>query len=108
MAKRTVPKKVTQSINSYLDILKKDRLPIERVFLFGSYARGRQHAWSDIDLCVVSPRFRDWWEAMRYLWLKKDAKKNIDIEPVGFNPKDFNDNISLAQEIRKHGIEIKV
>ena len=31
---------------------------VERVFLYGSYAKGKQRDDSDIDLVVISPDFR--------------------------------------------------
>jgi predicted nucleotidyltransferase len=32
-------------------------LTVEAVILYGSYARGTAHEWSDIDLAVISPDF---------------------------------------------------
>jgi len=110
MARKAIPKKVKQEINNYLTTLKKDKLPIEKALLFGSYATGKQHKWSDIDLCIVSPQFKDSWDGFTYLILKREIHDvRYAIEPHGFNPRDFNDKYSsLAQEIKKTGIEIKV
>ena len=33
------------------------RVPVDGVYLFGSYAKGTADEWSDIDLAVVSPEF---------------------------------------------------
>ena len=33
-------------------------IPIKKMILFGSYATGKTHRWSDIDLIVVSNKFR--------------------------------------------------
>lgn len=108
MAKKRIPKKVEKEIERYLGILKEDSLPINKVFLFGSFARGLQHKWSDIDLCVISPKFKDSFEASQYLWKKRKIFDiNYTIEPVGFSMKDFNDKYnSLASEIKKTGIEV--
>jgi len=110
MVRKKIPKKVEKEIGRYLDILEKDGLPIKKVFLFGSFARGAQHKWSDIDLCVVSPKFKNSFDASQYLWQKRkifDIKYTI--EPVGFTLKDFNDKYdSLANEIRRTGIEIEI
>lgn len=108
MAKKRIPKKVEQEIKEYVKVLKKDKLPIKKVYLYGSYAKGSQHKWSDIDLCIISSNFNDPWKALRYLWKKRTISDvRYTIEPVGFNPRDFN-NSSLANEIKKHGIEMKV
>lgn len=108
MVKKRVPKTVEKKIKEYINILRQDKLPISRVVLFGSYAKGKQRRWSDIDLCVVSPKFKNPFLAMQYLWLKRPSDTGLTIEPIGFTPQDFRDNTSLTWEIKKTGIEIKV
>lgn len=107
MAKK-IPKKINTAISQYITILKTDKLPIEQVFLFGSYAKGKQNKWSDIDLCVISPKFKDTWQAMQYLWSKRVFSKDAMIEPIGFSVKDFRENSTLTNEIKQTGIEIKI
>ncbi len=106
MARTRVPKKVLNSIAEYIDVLKKDRLPIENVYLFGSFAKGKQHRWSDIDLCIISKKFNDPWKATQYLWSKRVRDNGLTIEPVGFSKKDFLMNSPLTSEIKKTGIEV--
>lgn len=108
MAKRKISKKVEKEIKDYVEVLKKDNLPINKVILFGSYAKGTQHEWSDIDLCVISPKFKNAWKALGYLWQKRIKDTGLTIEPMGFSPKDFEDEDSLIHEIKKTGIEIKL
>lgn len=109
MVKKAIPKKVTEEIEKYVRVLKEDNLPISKVVLFGSYAKGTQKKWSDIDLCIVSPKFKNAYSAMQYLWLKRKIRDvDYTIEPVGFSPADFSDKYdSLIQEIKKTGIQIK-
>lgn len=40
-----------------IQILNRNNLPVEKMFLFGSFASGRAHVDSDIDLAIVSNRF---------------------------------------------------
>lgn len=110
MAKRKVPKKVKEKIDEYVKVLKDDKLPIKKVVLFGSYARGTQNKWSDVDLCIVSSKFKNPFDAMQYLSLKTIFDMKYTIEPVGFSPKDFKDDCtsSLICEIKKNGVEIPV
>lgn len=98
------------AIRQYVATLKADQLPIQRVLLYGSYAKGRQHKWSDIDVCIISPKFKDSLHAMQYLWSKRNFNPNATIEPVGFNPKDFRDEneTSLTREIKQHAVEMRV
>lgn len=107
MAKKPIPKKVIKEINKFLEILKEDKLPMDKVILYGSYAKGNPRRWSDIDLCVVSPKFKDAWGAMEYLWKRRKIfDVNYTIEPIGFSPKDFRESSSLINEIKKTGIVI--
>ena len=36
----------------------KDHNKIEKMYLFGSMATGKTHKWSDVDLIIVSKKFR--------------------------------------------------
>lgn len=109
MAKKTIPKKIEKEIFEYIANLKKDRLLIKKVILFGSYAKGKPHKWSDIDICVISPQFKNAWSATGYLWSKRQISDiRYAIEPVGFSPKDYQEGSSLINEIKQTGIEIKI
>ena len=108
MAKKRIQKKVEKKIKDYVDVLKQDNLPIKKVILFGSYAKGTQHKWSDLDVCVVSPKFHNFFNDMQYLLIKRIDATSPHIEPVGLNPKDFHETSFLVEEIKRHGIEVKV
>lgn len=94
---------------NYIDFLiKEDGLPVEQALLFGSHAKNKAHKHSDVDLCIVSPKFKDYFEAMQYLFKKR---RSIDvsygIEPVGYSPEDFaEDENPFVWEIKKTGISI--
>lgn len=82
-------------------------MPLSAVYVFGSYAKGSQHKWSDIDVCVVSPKFKNSFEALQLLWKKRPRNFNLTIEPVGFSPQEFkNEEIPLIHEIKKFGVKI--
>lgn len=107
MAKKRVSKKIELEIAKYIKVLKADSIPIRKVVLFGSYAKGTQNKWSDIDLCIISPKFKNSWNALEYLMSKRINDNSPVIEPIGFSPKDFSDNYnSLIYEIKSTGIEI--
>jgi uncharacterized protein len=108
MVKKRIPKKIEKKISDYLRELKNDNLPIKEVILFGSFAKGKTHRYSDIDLCIISPKFNDPLEAMQYLWLKRTSDSGITIEPIGFNPKDFKKDTALNSEIKKTGIRLEI
>jgi len=107
MAKRSIlTQKVKKSITDYVNILKKDKLPIQKVIVFGSQVQGISHKYSDIDLCIISPRFKDDFKDLHYLLMKSYEVDGI-IEPHPYHPKDFVNEDPLVWEIKKTGVEIK-
>ncbi len=102
----TLPAKISPYVWGYIATLEKKGVPVERAYLFGSWAKGKEHKWSDIDLAIVSPKFRGWIRKSKAL--SKAAYSDFaDIEPHGFHPKDFNpDESPIVAEILKHGIRV--
>jgi len=99
---------IKKIIYQYILLLKRDKLTISKVLLFGSYTNNRATDDSDIDLCIISPDFgKNKAEEMSYL-LKIACKVNILIEPIPLSPSDWEekDYLPLIAEIKKHGIEI--
>ena len=107
MAQKALPKRtVEKKVQSYLRYLATNRrLPITQAYLFGSYAHGTPHAWSDIDLCIVSPQFRNSYTALASLWQWR-RPEDTGIEPVGFDSRTFQKNLPLVAEIRRTGKKI--
>lgn len=104
---KKLPQKVIEQVKEYKKILRADKLPVRGVYVFGSYAKGTATKDSDIDVCVVSPKFKTSWSALSYLYSKLPYGLGWSIEPVGFNPKDFSDKYSgLISEIKKHGVKV--
>ena len=91
-------------IKKYKKVLTDSGIPVKRMILFGSYAKGKAKPWSDVDVCVVSPVFgKDGYDEM--VKLKHLTGKVEDmIEPHPYHPDDLNDPFDpLAFEIRTHG-----
>jgi len=79
-----------------------EKLPVDKVIIFGSQTKGKAHKWSDIDVCIISPKFKDFMKTMAFLFQKrKDNEVMAGLEPVGFSKKDFEEGSSLIQEIKK-------
>lgn len=94
-------------IRKYQRLLLKAGIPVERIILFGSYAKGTAHTWSDLDLCVVSPQFgkHPFDEGVKLMTIRTNDL--LDIEPHPFSPEDLADKYDpLASEIRKYGIRV--
>ncbi len=96
-------------VKKYIDFLKQKGVSVSDAYLFGSYAKGNQKEWSDIDVCVVSPNFgKDYFDEMVYLH-KLAYSVDDRIEPHPRTQEDLNDPYDIfASEIKKYGIKINV
>ena len=100
-------KNIKKIAGEYVDAVVKSGIPVDSAYLFGSYAKKTSNKFSDIDICIVSPKFgKDYFEEslkLRSITDKVDSR----IEPVPFKPEDLNDKYStLASEIKKYGINL--
>ncbi|MBQ8795544.1 MAG: nucleotidyltransferase domain-containing protein [Clostridia bacterium] len=74
---------------------------VDYCYLFGSYAKGKAHAKSDVDLLISTSisgmRFFELAEALR-----EALQKKVDL----LNVQQLNENIDLINEILKDGVKI--
>lgn len=98
---------VKKIVKKYARVLQAEGYPVSAVYLFGSFAKGTQHEWSDIDVAVVSEQVgKNREEGRMNLWR---ARRNVDsrIEPHGFSPKAFSEDWQpMVHEIKTTGIRI--
>lgn len=82
---------------------------IDKVVIFGSYAKGTQAKDSDIDIAVFS---KDINNSNRHeyisMFLNRIIKYRLDIQPVAFSLKDYDSDSDdfISSEIKKKGIVI--
>ncbi|MDO8527555.1 MAG: nucleotidyltransferase domain-containing protein [Deltaproteobacteria bacterium] len=67
----------------------KKHIRVERVILFGSYARGNPRPWSDIDLIVISPDFHGGTMEDHRLLARVARDVTPQIEALPYLPQDF-------------------
>lgn len=95
-----------RKVKQYIKVLEKENFPLTAVYLYGSYAQGRAHPGSDIDIAIISPKMRENWdETESWLWKKKRSIDSL-IEPVGYAPEDFTEVDPLVHEIKSTGIRV--
>ena len=97
----------TNLLKKYREVIVKAGIPVEQMILFGSHAEGNATAWSDVDVCVVSPLFgkKPFMEMLRLAKLARTV--DTMIEPHPYNSKDLADKYDpLAHEIRTHGVPL--
>ena len=80
-------------------------LPVKEALLFGSYAKGVQQEYSDIDLAIIS-------DAFSVNFIENNHKTALlnyqypDIEVHHFNSSDFEKDLPFINEIKRTGIKI--
>ena len=100
-------KGINKIINRYIVHLKQSDLHFERVFLFGSYAKNKQSAYSDIDLAFIfdGKKPLDYFDLqVQMLILASDIDTRIEPHPISSD--DFTPDNPLAFEILTNGEEI--
>ncbi len=102
MAERHLEDNSRQVVTEYANLLR-ERISLDKVILFGSFARGQQHPDSDIDVAVISSDFSgDRLEDQLQL-MRLRRKVDLRIEPIPFLPQDFTAADPLAKEIMDTG-----
>lgn len=110
MVKKTnINADIKKKVLSFKKLLEKEGIPVYKIIIFGSYAKNKAKKESDIDICVVSPKFgNDSVEELQYL-LKQRRKIDSRIEPFPVSPREYKNSFSpIIDEIRKFGKEVKV
>ena len=101
-----VPTEIKSLLLNYITLLNRNNIPVEKAYLFGSYSKGKNKDFSDIDLAIVSNVF----EGVRIKDRSKIRKITLSVssilEVLPFNPKDFTEENPLVKEIIKTGIRI--
>ena len=94
------------TIKKFLARLSEQGIRVESAYLFGSYAKGCEDRWSDIDVAIISSDFTDDRLEERIRLMKLSADTDSRIEPVPFRPDAFVDDDPLVWEIKKSGINL--
>ena len=98
-------KRLNNLITQLLDLVASE-INIRGVYLFGSYANGKAHEYSDIDLALVSDDF----EGSRFFDKKKInkflLKTTTDFEIHPYKTEEFTEDDPFVAEILRTGIKI--
>lgn len=107
MSKIRTKNQVKKIVKKYAEALKKEKYPYSYLYLFGSYANGKPHKWSDIDVAVVSDQLKTNRDSNENLLWYIRRKIDSMIEPIAFTTEDFADECDpMVYEIKKTGIRI--
>lgn len=82
-------------------------LGVTKVYVFGSFAKGKEREESDIDVAIVLNNMTDFFLTQKQL-MKLRRSVDLRIEPHPIKEKDFNAMNPFAYEIQQTGVEIKI
>lgn len=102
--KKNLDKKLSTVVKRFIALVERNGISIDQAIVFGSRAKGKQRADSDIDVCLVSEKFgQDEIEELQFL-LKQSRAVDDRIEPLPLSRADFeNETTPLVREVKKHG-----
>jgi predicted nucleotidyltransferase len=86
-------KAIIKSVQKYLRYLIQQGIPVSYGVLYGSYAKGNAHRWSDIDLLVISPKYdkKRTTDDYESLWMFA-GRTDSRIEPIPVGEKQFKED----------------
>jgi len=98
---------VIKTVGNYAKEILQQGINLRKVILFGSFAKGTQHEWSDIDVALVADDF----SGVGFLDIPRFAgigikKPYIRIEALTYPTDYFMESDPFIEEIKKTGIEI--
>ncbi|MGD9678698.1 MAG: nucleotidyltransferase domain-containing protein [Vulcanibacillus sp.] len=103
-----IPESIQKIIEDYVMKLSKE-IPVEKVIIFGSYANGNPHKYSDVDIAIFSDYFKNMNRVDGIYFLLLNAMDyDIDLEPQPFTLDDYNQPVGIVSEIIKTGIELPI
>ncbi|MEK7312948.1 MAG: nucleotidyltransferase domain-containing protein [Deltaproteobacteria bacterium] len=102
-----VERAILRKVEAFVKELKRQKIKVAKVIIYGSRVSGKARKYSDIDVAVVSPDFgKSNWSAKLF-----EIAGEIDtrIEPVAISLESYKNDtwIPLIYEIRTKGVELK-
>ena len=105
-----VDRAITDIAKRYASLLRAENIPVSRVVLFGSFAEGKGHQWSDIDLLVVLDDGLAETEFDRLSTRLWSLARKIDsrIEPLAISEDEWlhDERTPIVSIIREKGIDL--
>ena len=97
---------VIEIVRSYAHDIETHGVHLHTVILYGSFAKGTQHEWSDIDVALVADEFTglpEDYDFFPYLGINKPYTR---IEAITYPTEYFRQSDPFIEEIKKDGIVI--
>ena len=101
-------KHIIEKLRAFKDTVNAD-IPVNKLIFFGSRARGKAGSDSDIDLIIVSPKFKKLDFFQRGAKMYGYWKLNFPVDFLCYTPEEFkklSKEITIVSEAVKEGIVI--
>lgn len=99
-------KDVLEILRRFRDALESKKVHVQKMILFGSWAKGTAGEFSDIDVVIVSEAFdgRDLWSRAKLLGGAQVAYRIIEpIQAIAVTPQEWEGKTSTICELAKDG-----
>jgi len=93
-------------VSNYASEIQAQGVHLRNVILYGSFAKGSQHLWSDIDVALVADEFEGLFTDIYHFANVAIKKKYIRIEPNTYSTEYYKEGDPFIEEINKTGIKI--
>jgi len=103
-----VKREIVEKIRKFQGAIEKEGIHVSKMILYGSYANGNSHKYSDIDVAVISSDFgkNRFKEGVKLFEIACKIDPLIESVPISVNSYKNDTWIPLIYEIKKKGIEI--
>jgi predicted nucleotidyltransferase len=103
-----IPQNVSEILSDFVHKISK-QIPVKKAILFGSYAKGMNKPDSDVDVAIFSDYFENLSRVEGIAFLLMNAMEYpIDLEPLAFTEKEYEERLGIVEEIIRTGIDIPV
>ena len=95
---------IIEAVNRMVSSAARHGLPMEKILLYGSYAKGTPHEYSDVDLAVFSSAFVEnpHINIEKIQCAERLPQMSLQLYPLA----DFEDD-PFVQEIKKHAVVLR-
>ena len=94
------------TVRNYAREIYNSGITLRKVILYGSFAKGMQHEWSDIDVALVADEFEGVPADHNYFAHIRIKKPYVRIETSTYPTDYFQEGDPFIEEIKNTGIEI--
>ncbi len=100
-----IPASIEETVQRFLDAARR-QYKVNKVYLYGSQARGTALSWSDIDIAIISSDFSADLFEERLKLMHIAARIDDRIEPHPIAEAMFTGDDPLSAEIQRNGIRL--